>query len=185
MPGHFHAQARYRKRQLMGTPWGFAKPERNARRLPFGIFHAQGASFQLQYPPTGIAELENVTGHAFDGKILVHRANKLPGRLQDHPIIGIVGNRPTTGDGGQPCAFSGHQGSIDAVTMQIGPTLPTPGTEPLRQHFHHLVKLAPLQIAVRPSPAHGSEQLVLAPILAGDHGHDLLGQYIQGLGRNA
>ena len=169
----------------MGSPRCLAKPKRDARRLALGIFHAQCACFQLQHPPTGIAELKNVTGHAFDGKILIHCADKFTRRFQDHPIIGIVGNRPATGDGSQSCAFPGPQLVIDTVAVQIGPTLTAPGTKALSQHFHHVVKLAALQIAVGPSPDHRIKQLVFAPILAGDHGNDLLGQYVQRLGRDA
>ena len=54
------------------------------------IFHPHGAGIDLQDPPGSIAELKDISGHAFDGKILVDRADQGFTRFQQDAVIGVV-----------------------------------------------------------------------------------------------
>ena len=72
----------------------------------------------------------------------------------------------------------------DAVAMQIGPVTAAARRDSLGKDFEHCVKVLAGQIAVRVRPEHGPEQVVLVPLFAGAHGHDLLSQDVQRRVRN-
>ena len=150
-----------------------------------GVLHPQNPGLQPQHFPAGVAQLEDVPRQAFDGEILRHRADEFARRLQDHPVLGIVGNRAATGHGGEPGALPRPEPPMDAVAVKVGSALAAPCAETLGQHSHHLVELLPAQVPIGISPAHDSIELLLAEILAGHHGDDLLGQHVQRFFRHA
>src|SRR6185312_7128126 len=73
--GDFLAQARHGKRQLVAAPRRLAQPERDARCRAVRILDAQAVALDALDPVAGVAQLEDVAGHALDREILVHRAH--------------------------------------------------------------------------------------------------------------
>src|SRR5438128_12131340 len=74
---HVLAQTGYGAREFIAATGRLAQPERNRRRLPMCILHAYASGFDAQDAVRGIAQLENVAGQAFDGEVLVDRADEL------------------------------------------------------------------------------------------------------------
>ena len=180
MPGL--AQIRDLRRQLGRARRTFAEPERDGRRLPVRVGDADDAALDLQNPPRGVAELEDVADVGFDGEILIERADeRIVGVLTDL-VVGDVGDRPAAGDGGDAGALARHDAAVHAVAMQQ--PAPTVGV-----HLDDAIEIGARNIAKRPSPSEGVEEIVLVPSLltGGDAGgDDLLGEDVQrrrGLGR--
>ncbi len=90
---HIHAELRDRTRQLSGASRRLAQPKWNAGRVPVGIFHANRAGIDSQNSPGCIAELENITGHALDGEVLIDCSNEGFARFEQHAVIRVVRNR--------------------------------------------------------------------------------------------
>ena len=67
-----------------------------------GVLDADDAPFDAQDAIGGVAELEDVPGQALDGEVLVHRADHLGLRLQQHLVIGVIRDGPARGQRGQP-----------------------------------------------------------------------------------
>src|SRR6202008_5173761 len=69
--------------------------------------------------------------------------------------------------------------SLDAVAEKIS-AMPTPsGVDSFGKHFHDGVKLSSFEVAVGIRSPYENEELILFPILAGTHGHNLLRQDVQ------
>ena len=81
------------------------------------VLHAHQAAFDAQDAIGSVAELENVAGHAFDGEVLVDRADVLVFGLQRDLIVRRVGNGAAGGQGGQPRADPAAQPVVDRVMM--------------------------------------------------------------------
>src|SRR5260370_537046 len=64
-----------------------------------------------------IAELEDVAGQALDGEILVHGADEIVLRLQQHLIVRIIGNGAAGGERGEPRAAAAAQEAVDGVMV--------------------------------------------------------------------
>ena len=130
-------------------------------------------------PPRGVAEQEDVAGHALDGEVLVERADRRLLRHLDHGVAGVVRDGAAAGDGGQARAAPRLDDAVDAVAVQVRRHPPVARPDPLGQHRDHVVEVGPLQRGVLRRPPHGVEQLVLDQLLARRHGHDLLGQDVE------
>src|ERR1700722_11755073 len=79
-------QPRNRARKFSCSRWGFTEPERNPRRLAVGILDTDRTRDNLKDFPRRIAELKNISGHAFDGEIFVDRADESLAGLQYHAV---------------------------------------------------------------------------------------------------
>src|SRR4051794_39505769 len=62
---------------------------------------------------------------------------------------------------------------------------PAARAEALGEHADDCLEILTRQVAVRPGAAETVEQRILAPVLGGDFGHDLLRQYIERPFRNS
>ena len=69
------AQPRHGVAQLVRATQTFAQPERHGRRLPLGVVHQHLAGLHLDDAVGSVAQLEDVAGDAFEGEVLVQRAN--------------------------------------------------------------------------------------------------------------
>jgi hypothetical protein len=111
------AQARHRGAELIRARRRFTEPERNARRLALGILDPHAAGFDAQDAIGSVAELKDVAGEALDGEIFVERADEDAGGLENHLVIGVVGDGAAAGDGGEPRALARPQHVIHGVAM--------------------------------------------------------------------
>ena len=158
-----------------------ASPSQNGmrRRLALGVFDAHAAGFHAQDAIRGVAELEDVAREALDGEVLVERADEDAGRLEDHLVVGVVGNGAAAGDGREPRALARAQHLVDRVAVQIGAAPAALGADAVGEHAHHGVEILALEIAIRIRAAHQREQLVLAVFARGDFGDDLLREHVE------
>ena len=106
-------QARHRQGKLVAAPRRLAQPERDRGRLAMRVLDPDDAALDPQDAIGCVAELEDVAGHALDREILVHGADRLVFRLQDHPVVGGVRDRAARGQRGQPRAAPTAQHMID------------------------------------------------------------------------
>ena len=88
-----------------------ASPSQNGhgRRLPLGVLDPDGPALDPLDAVGGVAELKDVAGHALDREILVDRADDLILRLEQHLVVGGVGNRAARGQRGRPRAAPAAQ----------------------------------------------------------------------------
>ena len=177
----FPPYLRHGGREFPGAARRLAEPERYAGRLMVGVLDPQGAAFESQHFPAGIAKLENVAGHAFDGEILIHRADEFALGFENDLVFGVVGDRAAAGDGGQSGALAGPQSSMNTVAMQIGSALTAPRGVTFGQHADDSVEVIASQVSIGPGPGHRAVEFVLAEVLASEHRDYLLGQHIQRL----
>ena len=82
----------------------------------------------------GVAELEHVARHALDGKILVDGADDVVLGLEQHLIVGGVGDRAAGGQRGRPRAAPAAQDAVDRVAMDQRAAPAVAGGEAVRQH---------------------------------------------------
>jgi len=81
-----------------------------------------------------VAELKHVAGQALDREVLVDRADHLRLRLQQHRVIGRVGNGPARRDRRQRRAAPPAQDAVDRVPMQMGAAAPASRVKAVGQH---------------------------------------------------
>ena len=115
--GDLGPQPRHRLRQFVGAARRLAEPERDRRRHPRRVLDAHGAALDALDAIGGVAELEDVAGHAFDREILVDRADDLIFGFEQYLIVGIVGDRAARGQRGQPRAAPAAQHMVDRIVM--------------------------------------------------------------------
>ena len=102
--------------------------------MAVGVLDAHDAALDALDLVALVAELEDVAGEALDGEILVHRADEVIFRLEQHLVVGIVGNGAAGRQRRQPRAAPAAQLAIDGVVMNQGAAPAAPGVEALGQH---------------------------------------------------
>ena len=165
--------------QLPGPAGSFAQPEGDGGGQPLGILDPHPAPLHPAYLPGGVAQEENVSGHAFDGEVLVDCAHEDLFGVSYDVVVGVVGNGAAVGQSCQPGAPAAPQYSVDAIPVQVGPGPPLPGSESMGQRLQYLVELFPGQVPVGVSPAAHVKEVVFGPLLGGAARHNLLGQHVQ------
>ena len=173
------AQTRDGDGQRVRSARRFAEPEGNVWRLSLGVFHPDRPALDPLNAIGGIAELENVARHALDGEILVHRADGLVLGLEQHLVVGGVGDRAAGGQRGRPRAAPAAQNVIDRVAMDERAAAAPTGGEALAQHAHDRVEILPRQRTERPGAAQAIIKLRLLPILRRDFRDDLLREHVE------
>ena len=101
------------------------------------ILHAHDAALDADDAIGGVAELEDVAREAFDGKVLVDRADHHALGLEQHLEIGIVRDRAAGGDGGEPGAAPPAQYAVDLVAMDQRAASTAPRGEAVGEHAQH------------------------------------------------
>ena len=152
------AQPRHARRQLVGAPGRLAQPERDGRRLAVRVLDADAALLDAQDAVRDVAELEDVALQALDREVLVHRADELRLRLEDHLVVGGVGDGAAGGDRGEARAAAAADALVDGVVVDERAVAAAAGAVALRQHAHQLLELRARQIAVRVGAAAQREQ---------------------------
>ena len=162
---HVRPEARHGPRQLVAATGRLAQPERDGGREPVRILHAHDAALHPQDAIGGIAELEDVAGHALDGEVLVHRADDLGLGLQQHLVVGVVGDGAAGGQRRQARAAPAAQHAVHRVVVDQRPAPAAPAGEAFRQHGDERGEILAFQRAVGPGPARQGVELVLVPLL--------------------
>ena len=80
-----------------------------------------------------VAELKYVAGKAFDGEILVYCSDEVVFRLEQHLIVGVVGDGTACRQRGQSRAAAPAQDPIDGVMVDQRTAPATPRAEAIRQ----------------------------------------------------
>ena len=159
-------------RQLARPGGRLAQPEGKRRRRPLRVGHPHHPRLDLQDPPGGVAELEDVAHAGLDGEVFVHRPDRSLLRLEQHPVIGAVGNGAARGERRQPRPARAAQTAVHAVAVQERRA--PPGVQ-----AHHGVEVLARQVAVRPGAPAGREEGLLLPGLGGAGGDHLLRQDVE------
>ena len=81
------------------------------------VLDAHDAALDAQDAVGRVAELEDVAGHALDGEVLVHRADDLALGLQQHLVVGVVGDGAAGGERGQAGAAPAAQQAVHGVVV--------------------------------------------------------------------
>ena len=172
-------QVAYAFGQLIGASRRLAEPEGQVGWLAVRVLHSDRASLDAQDAPRGVAELEDVAGHALDREVLVDRAEASPVRLQHHVVVGVVRDRAARGHRGEAGAAPGAQRAVDDVAVQVRAPAPASGRESTGEHREQCPPAVAGEVAIRPGAAHGGEQGVLVPVFGCHHGHGLLRKDIE------
>ena len=158
------AQIADRLRQLVAPRRRFAEPERNGRRRALARRRrAPSPGADLQHPPRRVAQLEDVAGDALDGEVLVQRADERVVGIEDHAIVGDLGNRAAGGHA--PSSRAPRRPRSTALTSSRWTSAarrPRRVAKPSAAIATTASKSLRVEIAVRPGAAHQREQLVLA-----------------------
>ena len=109
------------------------------------------------------------------------RADELVLRLEQHLVVGVVGDRAAGGQRRQPRAAPAAQHAVDGVVMDERAAPAAPGGEAFGQHLTTAAKSSRVSVAIGPGAAKQREELVLAPFLRRDFGDDLLRQHVERL----
>src|SRR5262249_23483154 len=125
------AQPRHARRELIAPSGGFTQPEGDGGRLAACILDTDAPLLDAQNAVGHVAELENIALQALDGEVLVHRADELRLRLENHLVVGGIRNRAAGGDGGEACAAPAFQPSIDGIVIDEGAMATAARGEPL------------------------------------------------------
>jgi len=157
---------------------GLAEPERDARRRAARVLHPHHARLDAPDAPGGVAEQEDVAGHALDREVLVDLPHRHALRLGHHLVLGAVGDGPSAGEGGDAGAAAAAEDVVHGVAVEERAGAPAARGDPVRQHGHDRVELAARQLAVRPGAPDEREELVLAERPRGGLGDDLLGEHV-------
>ncbi len=179
MSGNLGPQARDGCGKLVAAPRRLAQPERDRRRLAVRVLDPDDAAADPEDAIGGVAELEDVAGHALDREVLVDRADQLIFRFQDHLVVGGVRNRAARGQRGQPRAAPAAQHVVDRVVMDQGTPPAAARAEARGQHDHDCGEVLARQVSVGPGAAHQHVEVVLRPFARRDLGDDLLRQHVQ------
>ena len=161
-----------------------AEPEGDVGRQPAGVLHAHHTLLDAQDPPRGVAELEDVAGHALDGEVLVERADEAATRLLADLVVGDLRDGPARGHGDEARAAPRAQSAVHGIAVQVGGAASPAAAVAFGQEPHDGRKLGAGERPIGVSPAHQIEEPVLVVVLGGDHRDELLGEHIDGTRRH-
>src|SRR5206468_9653869 len=164
--------------ELGRAPRRLAAPERNIGRSALRVFDQDTAGLHAPDPPGGVAEQDDIAREAFHCKVFVDGANQSAFRLSKNSVERIVRDCATAGDGGQPAASASADTPIHAVSVQVGGVTPPATGDALGKHFDDSVESGARQVFIGISAANDLKEVILAPVLSGAHGYNLLGQYV-------
>src|SRR5205085_527913 len=127
----------------------------------------------------GAAQQHDVAPLAFHGKVFIQRADDCLFGQRDNCVERVVRNRATVGDGDHAAAAPGLEQAIHAIAMQVRSIPSAAGGDAVGEHGHDLFKVALRQVAIGISAAQYVEEVLLAPVIGGAAGDDLLRQNVQ------
>ena len=168
LPERVLAQARDRRGELVAPRRRLADPERQRRRHAAGVLDEDLVHLDLLHAVRGVAELEDVAGHALEREVLADRADAEALGVQHDVVVELVRDHAGVGHGREPRAFPRAQPPVDRVVVQVGRAPAAPGRVALGEHLQDLLEFLRGQVRVGLRAAEGVEQLVHAPFAAGD-----------------
>ena len=105
---------------------------------------------------------------------------------REHAVETAVGDGAAAGDGQHPGAGPGSQGVVGAIPHDARPQLgELVGGIAAGEHVEHALEHGPAAIGERVRAAGHFGHVVDGDVLDGAHGHDLLGQHVDGVARDA
>ena len=171
--------------QFQGAAGAVAVPERHLAGLAGRRRDHHAVEGDLCDPPCGRAQQERLAHprlvHHFFVKLAHPRS--IGG---EHRVQTPVGDGAGVGDRQAARALSGSQHPGGAVPHDARAQLPEfLGGIAARQQVQHRAEHLFADPLVGRCPAHHCQQIVERPVVDSDHGHDLLGQHVDGLARVA
>ena len=97
-----------------------------------GIFDPHHTALDADDAIALVAELKDVAGQALDSEVLVHRPDEMILGLQQHLIVGIVRDRASGRQRGEPCAAPAAQHVVDPVVVYQRAAAAAAGAEAFR-----------------------------------------------------
>ncbi|MBV6412664.1 MAG: hypothetical protein OMOMHJEC_00447 [Xanthomonadales bacterium] len=173
------AQPRDRRRQRIAASGRLGHPEGNRRCLSARVLDPHLALADAADAVALVAELKHIARQAFDREVLVDRADADALRLQQHLVVGGVGDRAAAGQRGHARAATGAQHAVDRVAVQVRGARPAAGGVALGQHPHQRAVVLARQPRIGKCAAHPFVQRALRALAARDFGDDLLRQHVQ------
>ena len=107
-PERVCAQARDRRGELVAARRRLADPERQRRRHAAGVLHEDLVHLDLLHAVRGVAELEDVAGHALEREVLADRADAEALGVQHDVVVELVRDHAGVGHGREPRALRGR-----------------------------------------------------------------------------
>ena len=102
----------------------FAAPEGDAGAAPWASSTRTRPGFDAADAPGSGAQQEDVAGHALDGEIFIHGADRGAFRLGHHQVVRVIGDGAAGSDGGEaraaPAAHDAVDGDRGAGTRRCG-----------------------------------------------------------------
>ena len=182
--GEGGAQSGDLRGELRGPGRRFAQPEGNRGRRAPGIGHAHHAGLHPADPPGGATEQEDVAGRTLHGEVLVHGSHQAVVGIDQHPVIGGLGNRSPRGESGESGPATTAQDSVHPVAVQVGAAAASPGGDALGEQLHDRIEVLPREGREGRRSTHQRVEIRLLPALRRAGRDDLLGEDVEwGLGR--
>jgi hypothetical protein len=163
-----------------------AAPERHLPRLARRRTDDHPVAGDLLDAPGAGPEQEGLAGAALVHHLLVELADARPVGPEVNPVEAPVRNGAGVGDGDQPGAAPRRQRVAvpvpDDARRQIGELVG--GVAP-GQHVEHGDQRLPAEVGVAGGAAHQRLERRQLPVLDGAHRHDVLGQHVERIARQA
>ncbi len=173
------AKPRDLRREGRAPPRRLAEPEGDARGRAARVLDPDHARLDAPDAPGGVAEQEDVAGHALHREVLVHLPDRQASWLRHHLVLGVVGDGAAPGERGDARAAPPADHVVHAVPVEERPGSPAAGGGSLGEHRHDGVELPARELAVGPGPPDHREELVLPDRPRRRLGHDLLGEHVE------
>ena len=87
---------------------------------------------------------------ALDREVFVEGADERLIRIEDHPIVGHLGNRPSGGNRQHARPAAATHRAVHFVAVNHRGAASPPARDPFRRHRHHGIEVQPLERAIRP-----------------------------------
>ena len=152
--------------------------------MALGVLDPHLTGFHPQDAVGGVAELEDIPCNAFHREVFVDATDIQALRLQQHAVVGVVGDRAAAGYRREPGATAATQGVGHSVAVQVGAAHALAAVVALAEHLQKGLVVAFIQFGVRRGAVDKRQQRLFRPFLGADLGDDLLGQYIERCHRN-
>ena len=118
--GDLGAQARHRMRQLVAAARRLAQPERDGRRRAVRILDAHDAALDAQDAVATCCRAGRRRRPGSRPRSPRSRCRRSwLSRLEQHLVVGVVGDRAAGGERGQPRAAPAAQHAVDRVVMEV------------------------------------------------------------------
>ena len=181
---HLLAQVRDLGRELVRSGGGLSQPEGNRRRGALGVDDAHAPVLDPADAPAMGPQQKHVSREALDGPVLVDRPDDGSVRLEHDRVLARVGDGAARGEGGDARSPAGSKAAVYAVAVEVDGAAAARRLEAAGQHLEHgLVRLA-RELGVGERPTYECVELLLVPLLGRAGGDDLLGQDVDGCGRD-